>query len=79
MQDAEKRRMNILGYGLKVVPVVAWVLTFVPLYYATLADTRGRVNWFSDALLPSLLVAVGVGVVCYAVWYGYKQFVLKKI
>ena len=34
-------------------------------------------DWVSAALIPSLIVAAVTGVICFAVFWAYKRFVLK--
>ncbi|MBI3538373.1 MAG: hypothetical protein HY070_12565 [Chloroflexi bacterium] len=75
MQDANKRRENIVRFGLFAIPPVAWAIAFAPLYLLT--RSFPNLNWISDALVPSLIEAVIVGAVCAAVWSGYKKYVVK--
>jgi hypothetical protein len=72
--DPKLRKLNLVRYGLMVIPVVAWMIAFAPIF---LASNGLRQNWVSDALIPSLIIAAVVGVICAAVYYGYKRFVLS--
>jgi hypothetical protein len=72
--DPKQRRLNIVRYGLMVIPVVAWMIAFAPVFLAS--NGLGQ-NWISDALIPSLITAAIVGVVCAGVYYAYKRFVLN--
>ncbi len=74
-QDLDKRRLNIVRYGLMVIPPVAWVVAFAPLFM--LSNGLGM-NWISEALIPSLIETAVVAVVCVAVWYLYKRAVLPR-
>ncbi len=75
-QDVDKRRLNIVRYGLMVIPVVAWVVAFAPLFM--LSNGLGM-NWISDALIPSLIEALVVAVICAAVYYLYKRAILPRL
>lgn len=75
MQDTEKRRMNVLRFGLMVIPPVAWAVAFA--YPFLIANAFGQ-DWIGLALIPSLVVAVVVGIVCAAVWFAYKRLVFKQ-
>lgn len=72
--DSKQRRLNIVRYGLMVIPVVAWMIAFAPVFLAS--NGLGQ-NWVGDALVPSLIIAAIVGVICAAAYYGYKRFVLS--
>ncbi len=72
--DPKVRRLNLMRYGLMVIPVVAWAVSFAYLFLVSNAFSQ---NWIGDAMIPSLTIAVIVGVVCAAVYYGYKRFVLN--
>ncbi len=75
-QDLDKRRLNIVRYGLMVIPPVAWVVAFAPLYM--LSNGLGM-DWISDALVPSLIEAAVVAVVCVGVYYLYKRAILPRM
>ncbi len=72
--DPKVRRLNLVRYGLMVIPIVAWMIAFAPVFLAS--NGMGQ-NWISDALIPSLITAAIVAVICAAVYYGYKRFVLN--
>ena len=75
MQDAEKRRMNIVRFGLMAIPPIAWAVAFAPLF---LIANGFRMDWITNALIPSLIEAIVVAVVCVIVWYAYKQVILPR-
>jgi hypothetical protein len=77
MADDKRKRLNVFRYGMMVIPVVAWVITFSYLFLLS--------NFFApntmDALVPSMIWSLGVvavvGVVCFAAYWAYKRFVLQ--
>lgn len=74
MQDADKKRANVVRFGLMVIPPLAWAITFSYLFLIA----RGLyVDWIGAALIPSLINAVVVAVVCVVVWFAYLRLVLK--
>ena len=75
VQDAEKRRMNIVRFGLMAIPPIAWAVAFAPLF---LIANGFRMDWITTALIPSLIEAIVVAVVCVIVWYAYKQVILPR-
>ncbi len=75
-QDLDKRRLNIVRYGLMVIPPVAWAVAFAPLFMLT--NGLGM-NWINDALIPSLIETIVVAVVCVAVYYIYKRAILPRM
>jgi hypothetical protein len=70
MKEADVKKANIVRYGLMAIPPVAWVVAFAPLF---LISNGARQDWVSAALVPSLIEAAAVGVVCTVVWYAYKR------
>lgn len=72
--DDQRKRLNLFRYGMMVIPVVAWLVAFAPVFLVS--NGMGQ-NWISDALIPSLIVAVVVGVICFLIFQGYKRMVLK--
>ena len=74
-QDMEQRRMNIVRFGMMAIPPVAWAVAFAPLF---LISNGFRMDWISTALIPSFIEAVAVAVVCFIIWYAYRQFVLPR-
>ena len=74
LTEAQRKQMNLLRYALMVIPVVAWVVYFAPIFLVSNAFAQ---NWFMDALVPSLIVAVVVGVICFGIFWAYKRYVLK--
>jgi len=72
--DPKVRRLNLVRYGLMVIPIVAWMVAFAPPF---LFSKGVGMDWISDALIPSLVTAAVVGVVCALVYFAYKRFVLK--
>ncbi len=72
--DPKQRKLNLVRYGLMVIPIVAWIIAFAPVFLVS--NGLGE-NWIGDALIPSLIMAAVVGVICAAVYYGYKKFVLN--
>ena len=68
--------MNIVRFGLMCIPPVAWAVAFSPLFM--LSYGMG-LDWINLALIPSMLEAAVVGVVCYIVWYAYKRLVIQKV
>ncbi|MBI4673754.1 MAG: hypothetical protein HY741_19070 [Chloroflexi bacterium] len=74
VSDAQRKRLNLLRYGMMVIPVVAWVVAFS--YPFLLANAFGQ-DGIATALISSLVIAVVTGVICFAVYWAYKRFVLK--
>ena len=72
--DPKQHSLNLVRYGLMVIPVVAWVVAFAPMFM--LSNGLG-LNWVSDALIPSLITAAIVGAICAVVYFVYKRMVLK--
>jgi hypothetical protein len=75
VQDTDTKRANIMRFGLMSIPPVAWAVAFG---YLFLIANGFRLDWISEALIPSLIYAVVVGIVCVVVWYAYKMIVLKS-
>jgi phosphoglycerol transferase MdoB-like AlkP superfamily enzyme len=73
--DAMTKRINVFRFGLMAIPPLAWALFFAPLY---MVSAGLGMDWFSIALIPSLILLVVVSLVCVAAWYGYKQFIVKQ-
>lgn len=70
----EQKRANILRFGLMTIPPVAWAVSFsIPFM---MANGAGQ-DWVSLALIPSLVTAVVVGVICVIVWFAYTRYVLR--
>lgn len=57
------------------IPPVAWAVAFAPLFL--LANGLGM-DWIGIALIPSLIEAIVVAIVCVIVWYGYKRVILPR-
>lgn len=74
LTEAQRKQLNIMRYAMMVIPVVAWVVAFAPVFLVSNAFAQ---NWIGDALIPSLIIAVVVGVICFGVFWAYKRFVLK--
>ena len=74
MQNTDTKRVNIVRFGLMTIPAIAWAVAFS---YLFLIANGFRLDWISEALIPSLIYAVVVGIVCVVVWYAYKMIVLK--
>jgi hypothetical protein len=74
MDESDTKKANIVRYGLMVIPPVAWVVAFAPLF---MISNGARMDWVSDALVPSLIEALVVGVVCAVVWFAYKKVAFK--
>lgn len=72
--DPKTKRLNLVRYGLMVIPIIAWAISFA---YPFLVSNGFGMNWIADALIPSLITFVVVAAVCAAVYYGYKKFVLN--
>ena len=75
MQESERRKLNIVRYGLMAIPPVAWTVAFAPLY---MFSHTAQMDWVADAFIPSLIEAVVVGAVCAVVWFAYKKAAMKK-
>jgi|GEM_PF-2898162 hypothetical protein len=73
MQDADKKRANIMRFGLMAIPPIAWGVAFS---YLFLIANGFRMDWITEALIPSLVDAVVVGIVCVIVWFVYERVVL---
>ena len=67
--------MNIVRFGLMAIPPIAWAVAFAPLF---LIANGFRMDWITNALIPSLIEAIVVAVVCVIVWYAYKQVILPR-
>lgn len=74
LSDEQRKRLNLMRYGMMVIPVVAWVIAFS---YPFLIVNAFNQDWISTVLIPSLVVAAVTGVICVAVFWAYKRFVLK--
>ncbi len=74
MQDADKKRANAVRFGLMTIPPIAWGVAFS---YLFLIANGFRLDWISEALIPSLIDAVVVGIVCVLVWFAYERVILK--
>lgn len=74
MQDADKKRANLMRFGLMAIPPVAWGVAFS---YLFLVANGFRLDWISEALIPSLVDAIVVGIVCAIVWMVYERVVVK--
>ncbi len=74
LSDEQRKRLNLMRYGMMVIPVVAWVIAFS---YPFLIVNAFNQDWISTVLIPSLVVAAVTGVICFAVFWAYKRFVLK--
>lgn len=74
LTEAQRKQMNIVRYALMVIPVVAWVVAFAPVFLVSNAFGQ---NWIADALIPSLIDAIIVGIICFGIYWAYKRFVLK--
>ncbi len=72
MLDTPKKRANLFRFGLMALPPIAWGVTFA---YLFLIANGLRVDWVSAALVPSLMNAIVVGLLCFVVWYGYQKYV----
>lgn len=74
LSDEQRKRLNLMRYGMMVIPVVAWGIAFS---YPFLIVNAFNQDWISTVLIPSLVVAAVTGVICVAVFWAYKRFVLK--
>jgi hypothetical protein len=78
-EDLEKRKLNVVRFGLLVIPLVAWALSFSLPFVVTPAGGPG---WLaagvSAALLPSLIVLVVTGIISIVVYQVYKRLVVHK-
>lgn len=70
MKDSEMKKNKIVRYGLMVIPPIAWVVGFAPLF---IISNGAKQDWVGDALIPSLIEAVVVGAVCIIVWSAYRR------
>lgn len=73
-EEVERRKLNIVRFGLMVIPPIAFALSFsLPfvLYRAVGED------WVGKALVPSLIQTAVVAVVCVIVWFIYKRAVTR--
>ncbi len=73
IESREERRANIFRFGLLSIPPIAWAVAFAPLF---LLSNGLHLDWISIALVPSLVEALVVGIVCYGVWFAYTRLVL---
>jgi len=73
--ETTKRRLNLVKFGLLVIPLIAWAISFsLPFVVA-----RGvGANWVDIALIPSLIQTAVVAVVCLIVWFVYKGVVTRR-
>jgi len=74
LNEAARRRLNIVRFGLMAIPPIAWAISFsLPFIVA-----RGLgANWISIALIPSLIQTAIVAVICVIVWFVYKSLVIR--
>ncbi|MGC8827392.1 MAG: hypothetical protein ACP5TV_10350 [Anaerolineae bacterium] len=75
LDEAVRRRLNIVRFGLMVIPPIAWAISFsLPFIVA-----RGLgANWISLALIPSLIQTAIVAVICIITWFVYKGVVTRR-
>lgn len=74
MQEADKKRANTMRFALMAIPPLAWAISFS---YLFLIANGFRLDWVQQALVPSLIQAAVVGIVCIIVWLAYERFLLK--
>jgi hypothetical protein len=74
LDEAVRRRLNIVRFGLMAIPPIAWAISFsLPFIVA-----RGLgANWISKALIPSLIQTAIVAAICVIVWFVYKSLVIR--
>lgn len=75
LDEAVRRRLNIVRFGLMAIPPIAWAISFsLPFIVA-----RGLgANWISMALIPSLIQTAIVAVICITTWFVYKSVVTRR-
>ena len=71
MDEKNLRKLNLVRFGLTLVPFVAWALVFTPLY---LISNTARLDWIQIALIPSIGEALVVAVVCAVIYFMYKYY-----
>ncbi len=71
MDEKNLRKLNLLRFGLTLIPFVAWAMVFTPLF---LISTSARLDWVQIALIPSIGEAVVVAAVCAIIYYLYKYY-----
>lgn len=75
LDEAVRRRLNIVRFGLMAIPPIAWAISFsLPFIVA-----RGLgANWISLALIPSLIQTAIVAAICVITWFVYKSVVTRR-
>ena len=72
MSEQNQRKLNLVRFGLTLVPCVAWTMVFTPLY---LISSTARLDWVQIALVPSIGEAVVVALTCAIIYFVYKYYV----
>ena len=57
MNEKNQRKLNLIRFGLTLIPFVAWAMVFTRLY---LISSTARLDWVQIALVPSIGEAVVV-------------------
>ena len=71
MDEKNQRKLNLVRFGLALIPFVAWAMVFTPLY---LISSTARLDWVQIALVPSLGEAIVVAVTCAIIYFIYKYY-----
>ena len=71
MDEKNRRKLNLVRFGLTLVPLVAWAMVFTPLF---IISTTARLDWVQIALIPSVGEAIVVGIACAIIYFIYKFY-----
>jgi hypothetical protein len=71
MSEKNQRKLNLVRFGMTLVPFVAWAIVFTPLY---LISSTARLDWVQIALVPSIGVAIVVAITCAILYFIYKYY-----
>ena len=73
----EDQKLSVVTFWLFAVAVFAWVIPLTVLFVLNLT-TKTVGGALGGALMPSLLTFAVTGVLCIAVYFAYKRFILKS-
>lgn len=71
MDEKSRRKLNLVRFGLTLIPFVAWAMVFTPLY---LISSTARLDWVQIALIPSIGESIVVAVTCAVIYFIYKYY-----
>ncbi|MGQ9628048.1 MAG: hypothetical protein ACUVV0_14230 [Anaerolineae bacterium] len=77
--EIERRRLNVVKYGLVVVTVVATILTFAfIMFLSSWMELAGELSLIKLALTYAAITLVVVGVACTIIYFIYKRLVVRS-